>query len=103
MQATEKKAQRTEADLEEGLNLLKEYFGACPELTQLNELLEIGQRLEAKGQFTRSDAAEIAAFLLRDRSTEDAMRFLDHLTQRGPKTMLHRAVVGEINTRARSG
>lgn len=90
-------------DLKKGLDEIRKAIGDVPEFQYILELVDIGQRLEKEEPFTKSDAAEIADKLLDRRSPRDALDFLERVAERGPRTMLHRAVVGEINARARVG
>lgn len=89
--------------MERGFEELKNVIGDAPEFQFILEFIEIGRRLEAEDLFTKSDASEIADKLLYRRSPREALDFMERVAERGPRTMLHRAVVGEINRRVRIG
>lgn len=89
--------------LTEGIKELRDTIGDNEQLRHIVELVEIGQKLESEQAFSETDAVEIADILLRTRSPQQALDFLKRLEARGPRTMLHRAVLGEINKRARVG
>ncbi|EXL09269.1 MULTISPECIES: hypothetical protein [Aquamicrobium] len=89
--------------LTEGINELRVTIGDNEQLRHIVELVEIGQKLESEQAFSKTDAVEIADILLRSRSPGEALDFLERLAARGPRTMLHRAVLGEITKRARVG
>lgn len=90
-------------DLQKGLEEIKKAIGDTPEYQHIVELIEIGQRLQLKQPFEQSDAAEIADKLLQRRSPREALDFLERVAEQEPRTMLHRAVLGETNKRARLG
>ncbi len=102
MSPSEGKINNPGFDLDEGLRLLKEIIGDNPELASLKELLEIGERLQSTGKFLQADAVDIADIVMRGRNTEQALAFMGRVGMRGPRTMLHRAVIGEINRRGQS-
>lgn len=89
--------------LDQKLEHLKEIAASDPSMASAVELIEIGQRLEKDGEFDVGVAAEIADILMRNRDPSAALEFLERVASYGPKTMLHRAVIGEITRRARVG
>lgn len=90
-------------NLEQGLEYLREMAATEPAMAAAVRMIEIGQRLEADAEFSQPDVTEIADLLLRDRDPRAALEFLSKMEERRPKTMLHRAVVGEITRRSRVG
>lgn len=103
MPPTNTKPKSQMPDLERGLDEIRNAIRDAPEFQFILEFIEIGRRLEAEEPFTKSDASEIADKLLYLRSPREALDFLERVAARGPRTMLHRAVVGEITRRARVG
>lgn len=89
--------------LDQALEHLKELAASDPAMASAVELIAIGQRLEREGEFDASTAAEIADILMRDRDPSEALEFLERVGNYGSKTMLHRAVIGEVTRRARTG
>lgn len=103
MTNTGRKNEKFYTSLEQGLKYLREMADTEPAMAAAIRLIEVGQRLESEGEFGQPDVAEITDLLLQDRDPRAALEFLARVEERQPKTMLHRAVVGEINARARAG
>lgn len=89
--------------LDEALEHMKNLMDSDPSMASAVELIAIGQRLERDGEFDTTAAAEIADIVMRNRDPNAALEFLERVGRYGPKTMLHRAVIGEITRRARIG
>lgn len=89
--------------LDQKLEHLKEIAASDLSMASAVELIEIGQRLERDGEFDVGAAAEIADILMRNRDPRAALDFLERVGNYGPKTMLHRAVIGEVTRRSRIG
>ena len=89
--------------LDQVLEHLKDLMGSDPSVASAVELIAIGQRLERDGEFDTRAAVEIADILMRNRDPNAALEFLERVGNYGPKTTLHRAVIGEITRRARVG
>lgn len=103
MTNTGPKNEQLYSGLDQALARLKDLMDSDPSMASAVELIAIGQRLERDGEFDAGTAAELADILLRDRDPNTALEFLDRVGNYGPKTMLHRAVIGEITRRARVG
>ncbi len=103
MTNTGPKNEQLYSGLDQVLEYLKDLMGTDPSVASAVELIEIGQRLERDGEFDVGAAAEIADILMRNRDPRAALDFLERVGNYGPKTMLHRAVIGEVTRRSRIG
>lgn len=103
MTNTGPKNEQLYSGLDQALARLKDLMGSDRSVASAVELIAIGQRLEKDGKFDVGAAAEIADILMRNRDPNAALEFLDRVGNYGPKTLLHRAVIGEITRRARVG